>query len=51
MPSRAPSQKRNLTVAGVLEWVVVTITLAAAVFAFLNFNGFIDTSDIHPYPF
>ena len=34
-----------------IEWAVLFLLLAAALFYFLNNNGFIDASSIQPYPY
>jgi hypothetical protein len=50
-PKLNPVPAAKVTVAGALEWAVLGLLLAALLFFFLRGNGFIDASDIQPYPY
>ena len=46
-----PTQTKKASVVGLIEWLILGSLLAAAVIYFLGNNGFINSSDIQPYPY
>lgn len=45
------AQKRKFSAGGIAEMAVLVALLAVVAIFFLKGNGFIDSSDIQPYPY